>query len=125
LKWDTAKDNFYAAMRDGIDADLTWMTAEGRLTTDLEVIYEELFSAAKSGLQAQGLQDEQIQQYIEPLRDRVRTRMTPARWKHQMASNYISDGGNLRQAILDTQHAYLNRQADTFFSGMLTDWNLS
>jgi hypothetical protein len=125
LKWDTAKDNFYAAMRDGIDADLTWMTAEGRLTTDLEVIYEELFSAAKSGLRAQGLQDQQVQQYIEPLQERVRTRMTPAHWKHQMASNYISDGRNLRQAILDTQHAYLNRQADTFLSGKLTDWDLS
>jgi hypothetical protein len=125
LKWDTAKANFYAAMRDGIDGDLTWMTAEGRLTTDLEVMYEELFSAAKSGLQAQGLQDKQVQQYIEPLQDRVRTRMTPAHWKCQMAENRISDGANLKQAILDTQRAYIDRQADTFLSGKLTDWNLS
>jgi hypothetical protein len=124
LKWETAKANFYAAMRDGIDANLTWMTAEGGSTTDLAVIYEELFDAAKSGLQAQGLQEQQVQRYIAPLRDRVRTRMTPARWKYQMAANRISDGETLSQAILDTQRAYLDRQADTFLSGKLTDWNL-
>ena len=125
LEWDTARANFYAAMRDGIDAELTWMTAEGQITTDLEAMYEELFSAAKSGLQAQGLRDEQIRQYIAPLRNRVRTRMTPASWKHQMASNRLSEGANLGKAIGDTQRAYLERQADTFLSGELTDWNRS
>ena len=125
LKWETARDNFYAAMRDGIDADLTWMTDEGRITTDLEGIYEQLFSAAKSGLQAQGLPDEQVQEYIAPLRDRVRTRMTPAQWKHQMVSNRISEGADLSEAIVDTQQAYIERQADTFLSGKLTDWDLS
>jgi hypothetical protein len=124
LDWNAAKNNFYAAVRDGIDADLTWMTAEGRITTDIETIYEELFSAARSGLHAQGLQDDQVRQYITPLRDRVRTRMTPARWKHQMASDRISDGETLRQAILDTQRAYLNQQAKTFLSGKLTDWDI-
>ena len=125
LKWETARDNFYAAMRDGLDADLTWMTANGRLTTDLEAIYEELFSAAEGGLQAQGLGDEQVRQYISPLRDRVRTRRTPAQWKQQMASTRVSDGADLRQAIVDTQQAYLERQAETFFSGQLTEWSLS
>jgi gamma-glutamyl:cysteine ligase YbdK (ATP-grasp superfamily) len=125
LKWETARDNFYAAMRDGIDADLTWMTDEGRITTDLEGIYEQLFSAAKSGLQAQGLPDEQVQEYIAPLRDRVRTRMTPAQWKHQMVSNRISEGADLSEAIVDTQQAYIERQADAFLSGKLTDWDLS
>ncbi len=124
LKWDTARDNFYAAVRDGIGAEFTWMTEEGRLTTDLDVMYEELFSAAKSGLQTQGLQDEQVRQYIAPLRSRVRTRMTPARWKHQMTSNRVSEGATLGEAIVDTQRVYLERQADTFLSGKLTDWNL-
>ncbi|MFB6227015.1 MAG: hypothetical protein ABEH88_00250 [Halobacteriales archaeon] len=125
LKWDTARGNFYAAMHDGIDADLTWMTAEGRITTDLEVMYEELFSAAKSGLQAQGLRDEQVSQYIAPLRNRVRTRMTPARWKHRIASSRLSEGADLGQAIVDTQREYLERQSDTFLTGKFSDWNLS
>jgi hypothetical protein len=125
LKWDTARANFYAAMRNGIDAELTWMTAEGQLTTDLEAMYEELFSAAKSGLQSQGLRDEQIRQYIAPLRDRVQTRTTPANWKHQMASNRVSQGASLSEAITDTQRAYIERQADTFLTGKLTDWDLS
>ncbi|MFB6194370.1 MAG: hypothetical protein ABEI75_04830 [Halobaculum sp.] len=122
LEWDTAETNFYAAMRHGLDADLTWMTVDGRITTDPAVIYEELFSAAASGLQAQGLQDEQIQQYISPLRDRVRTRTTPAQWKHRVVADRVSDGAGLEDAIFDAQRAYLDRQADTFLSGQLTDW---
>lgn len=122
LRWKTARDNFYAAARDGIDAELTWMTADGRITTDLTTIYEELFDAAQSGLQAQGLQDEQASQYTLPLRDRVRTQMTPARWKHQMAADRVSEGATLREAVTDTQRAYLKQQATTFLSGDFTEW---
>jgi hypothetical protein len=122
LDWDTAKANFYAAMREGIDAELTWRTVDGQVTTDLEAMYEELFRAAESGLQAQGLRHEQVHQYIAPLRDRVRTRMTPAHWKHRMAASRLSEGADLDKAIFDTQRAYLERQADTFLSGKLTDW---
>ncbi|ESS07303.1 MAG: hypothetical protein A07HB70_00577 [uncultured archaeon A07HB70] len=125
LEWETAKDNFYAAMRDGIDADITWMTAEGRIATDLDVIYQELFSAAESGLQAQGIPDEQVCEYITPLRERVQARTTPAQWKHQMVSNRLSEGVDLDNAIADTQQAYIHHQADTFFSGKLTDWDVS
>jgi hypothetical protein len=54
LPWETARDNFYAAVREGLDADLAWVTADGERTTDTDRRYADLFETAVEGLVSRG-----------------------------------------------------------------------
>jgi hypothetical protein len=123
LDWETARDNFYAAMRDGLGADLTWITADGDETDDVETIYGDLLAAAESGLRARGVTDEQVGRYLLPLRERVRDGVTPARWKHGVVREHVDEGEDLRTAIYRAQREYIRQQTDTLLSGRFVDWD--
>jgi hypothetical protein len=122
LPWETARENFYAATREGLRADLTWITADGEETEDTERIYEDLFAVAESGLRARRIPDDRVEAYLRPLRARVEHRTTPARWKHRIASERVAAGEDLESAVYGAQRAYLREQSDTLLSGDFADW---
>jgi len=122
MDWQTAYDNFYAAMREGLDADLVWITEDGHETSHLGGIYGDLFSHVEAGLRAKGLSDRQIDAYLWPLRQRVATRTTPATWKRARAREAAADGAGLAEAIESAQRAYLERQRETLLRGSFADW---
>ena len=123
LEWATARDNFYAATRDGLDASLEWVTDDGRETTDTATMYDELFDYATRGLRSRGLSDEQIDRYLAPLRHRVRTGMTPAAWKHRHVADRVEAGASLAEGIAHAQRRYLDEQATTLLTGAFADWD--
>ncbi|MEF8814817.1 MAG: hypothetical protein V5A55_13510 [Halovenus sp.] len=67
LAWDRARENFRAAARDGIGADLVWLTADGDRTGDPDRIVQDLLDTAVDGLERQGLPTEQATAWIAPL----------------------------------------------------------
>ncbi|MFC4246843.1 hypothetical protein ACFOZ7_07490 [Natribaculum luteum] len=122
LDWELAQENFYAAMRDGLSADLTWITNDGQETTDHERLYEDLLAHAEDGLINRGLTDEQAAKYLYPLRRRVRQRVTPAGWKYREVSSRVEAGASLADAIAAMQRRYVDRQSATLLEGSFADW---
>ncbi|WP_331235924.1 hypothetical protein [Natronorarus salvus] len=111
LPWDDARDSFYAAARDGLDADLAWLTADGDRTDDPEEIYDELFLLARLGLADRGLDDGHIDDLLAPIETRWERRMTPADWKRERVRERLAEDERLATAIEGMQRAYIQRSA--------------
>ncbi|GAB3025083.1 hypothetical protein [Natronobiforma cellulositropha] len=122
LPWERARENFYAAARDGLAADLAWITGDGAETDDTDALYDDLLTHAAEGLSSRGFGDDAVARYLYPLRRRVRQRTTPARWKHGRATAALDEGATLADAITETQRAYVSRQAETLLEGSFADW---
>ena len=122
LDWATARANFYAACRDGLDADLTWITADGTEATAIDEICGELLEYAREGLETRGLDTAEARRYIRPLRERLDRRTTPARWKHDQVRERVAAGAPLAEAIWGMQAEYIDRQRETLVEDSFADW---
>jgi hypothetical protein len=122
LDWEVARDNFYSAMRDGLQADVVWITNDGQHTRDLSRIYEDVLAHAEEGLQMRGLDADEAARYTHPLKARVRRRMTPARWKHEHVAARIDDGAAFDEAVHAAQRAYLDAQRETLLDSSFAEW---
>ncbi|WP_247000686.1 hypothetical protein [Halosolutus gelatinilyticus] len=122
LDWQLARENFYAAMRNGLDAELDWITNDGKETTDRLAVYEDLLAHAEDGLTNRGLNDEEAAKYLYPLRRRVRQNVTPASWKREQVRGALDDGADLADAIATMQRRYVDRQSKTLLEGSFADW---
>ncbi len=122
LGWSTARENFYAAMRDGFDSDQRWVTNDGQVTTDPEEMYEDILAHAADGLTSAGLSENEVSRYLRPLRARVESGRTPADWKREEVIIRLRDGDDLGAAISGMQRSYVARQAETLLGGSFADW---
>ncbi|MFD1645616.1 hypothetical protein [Haloarchaeobius litoreus] len=122
LDWELAHDNFYRAMRDGLDADFTWITNDGKQVTDTVAIYEDILDHAEQGLKNRGLSDDDTATFLYPLRVRVRQHTTPARWKHDRVRELVADGTAFDEAVYTAQGEYIDAQRETLLSGSFADW---
>jgi hypothetical protein len=121
MSWEQAEANFYAAVRDGLDADQTWITTNGP-TQDIDELYEDLFDRAATGLVSAGCSKEEATRYLGPLRFRAENRVTPASWKVDRVRERVADGESLEDAVTATQREYVEKQAETFVDGAFADW---
>jgi gamma-glutamyl:cysteine ligase YbdK (ATP-grasp superfamily) len=122
LSWKQARENFYAAARDGLDADLRWITADGDETRDVDRLFADLFDVAAEGLQQEGIPADRARRLLAPLRARVDQRRTPAGWKRDAVRAELDAGLPPSQAIRAMQRRYVDRQQRTLHDGHLTDW---
>jgi hypothetical protein len=122
MAWETARDDFYAAAADGLDAELTWVTADGETTTDPDVVFGALFEYARDGLELRGLTETEASSYLQPLRARFRRRTTPADWKRRQVRERLDDGADFADAVHGMQRAYVRRQSETLLEGSFADW---
>jgi len=122
LDWETARNNFYAAAREGLDADLTWITRGGAETRDTAALYRDLFAHAVEGLESRGLSTDEAQDYVQPLRERVARETTPADWKRARVRERLNQGETLADAIQAMQRAYISKQSETLLDGVFADW---
>ena len=122
LDWESAETNFYAAARDGLQADIEWITRDGAETTAIDETCNELFEFARDGLEVRGLSTEQAREYIRPLRERLDRRTTPARWKHERVRASVEAGVPLPEAIWGMQAEYIDEQSDTLIEGSFAEW---
>jgi hypothetical protein len=119
LPWADAERAFYAAVEDGLDADLAWVTADGERTTDTAAIFDEVFAYARRGLADLGVDEATAATYLDPLAARWTERTTPSRWKIGQVRAALDDGADLPAAIETMQREYvrLSREHETF-----ADW---
>ena len=123
LSWERARDNFYAAARDGLRAEVHWYTADGEHTTDLGVIVDDLLDAAREGLLHRGIPPEDADRYLDPLRSRAERGRTPARWKHDAVEARVEAGEGIDEAVPAVQRAYVERQTGTLIDGTFAEWD--
>ncbi len=123
LDWADAESNFYGAMREGLDADLHWITADGEPTTDLDAIYADLLDSASAGLQAAGCSEAAAEEYLAPLRHRVEERVTPASWKVDRVRSRVADGDSFADAVTATKREYVHKQGETLLQGTFANWD--
>jgi len=112
LEWEKARQGFYNAVDDGLDADLWWMTADGEPTGDPDVIYPELFDCARRGLREQGHTDSEAEGLLAPMVDRWERGETPSQWKQTRVREQLDEGASLSEAIIAMQTAYNRRSRD-------------
>jgi hypothetical protein len=122
LDWQVARENFYRAVQDGVDADLRWLSADGEETTDSTAIFEELLDHAAAGLRARGFTERAARRRLEPLAVRVEASATPASWKREHIAEGLSEGRSFEEAVTAAQRAYVDRQAETLLDGSFADW---
>ncbi|MFB6122320.1 MAG: hypothetical protein ABEJ78_02535 [Haloferacaceae archaeon] len=122
LDWEVARENFYAAMRDGLDADLRWITANGEETTETEAIIDELLEHARDGLAIRGLSRGESSRHLDVLRRRLSRGRTPASWKRERVRRAVDDGATLAEAIETMQRTYVRRQRETLVNGSFLSW---
>lgn len=122
MEWETARDAFYDAAKQGLDADLAWIDAEGGRVTDKKELYADLFEQAERGLQRRGLSNEQAAKYLWPLRQRARHGVTPSAWKREEVRDALDAGNSFENAVYAMQCEYIDNQRKTVLSGSFADW---
>ncbi|ARS90880.1 hypothetical protein [Natrarchaeobaculum aegyptiacum] len=122
LEWGQARENFYAAMRDGLEADLAWIGEDGEETTETVALYDDLLTHAEAGLVNRGLTEEEAAKYLYPLRRRIRQSQTPAGWKCTRVRRELEDGADFPDALTTMQREYVARQRETLLEGSFADW---
>lgn len=83
LPWRAARESFNDAARDGLDADVAWVTADGDRTGDPAVVVPEVFDLARTGLRDRGFDEARVEELLGPIEARWDERTTPATWKRR------------------------------------------
>ena len=110
LPWTDANESFYAAVEDGPDAELRWVTRDGDRTTATPRIYDELFALARRGLDEFGVGSETIEWALAPIEARREAEATaPSAWKRTRVRAAVDAGAPLREAIERMQAEYVER----------------
>jgi len=89
LPFETARENFYRAARDGLDARVRWL--DGSEVGVRELLSDELFHMARQGLILLGVDRDDAHRYLDLVRARVRNGQTGAVWQREHAQLYGSD----------------------------------
>ena len=78
LSFDDAKENFFAAARNGLNAQLKWL--DGKSISATSLILNELLPLARAGLKDARVDSSDIDKYLGVLEERVRSGQTGAQW---------------------------------------------
>ncbi|WP_129113016.1 hypothetical protein [Halegenticoccus tardaugens] len=113
LDWTDAEASFYAAVDDGPNADLAWVTADGERTDDPAVVYDEAFALARRGLDAFGVDGDAASALLAPIEARREARTSPSAWKKARVREAVAAGASLPEAIVSMQEAYVRRAEGT------------
>jgi hypothetical protein len=77
------------------------------------VIFDELFRYARRGLAVAGVSDDDIEQYLAPIKARREAQTTPSDWKKRRVRELLSGGADLPTAIAEMQREYVDRSIET------------
>ena len=89
MSFDHAHKNFFAAAQHGLDAQLAW-TGDVIAPAD-RLILDELLPLAREGLEAPGLDAENIDLYLGTIEERVSSRRTGAQWLLESIAGLSTD----------------------------------
>jgi gamma-glutamyl:cysteine ligase YbdK (ATP-grasp superfamily) len=103
LKFSSARNNFYAAARSGLAAELAWFNVE-RVSVD-RLIRERLLPVARAGLGRLQVDADEIDHWLGIIRERVESRQTGAAWQRAWVARHGPDFHGLMQTYLQHQES--------------------
>ena len=119
LSFEDAKENFFAAARHGLNAQLKWI--DGTSSSASSLILNQLVPLARAGLRESNIDSSDIDQYLGVLEDRVRSRQTGAQWMlDSLASLSVHEPTEMRARTLTS--TILARQKE---SQPVHEWKLA
>lgn len=96
LPFGVARDNFYAAARDGMDARIGW--SNQRKLTARTLILDELLPLAREGLEQLTVDRSDQKRFLDIIRRRTETGATGAAWQRAYVARHGRDWESLTQA---------------------------
>ncbi len=78
MDFDDAKSNFFAAAREGMETEMTWLN--GLKISVAELIKKELLPLAKQGLKKRNIDRKDIDKYMSVIEERNETRQNGSTW---------------------------------------------
>jgi gamma-glutamyl:cysteine ligase YbdK (ATP-grasp superfamily) len=99
----TARDNFYRAARDGLDARIMWLG--GSELTARELLADELLHMAREGLVLLGIDRDDAHRYLDLIRARVHVGQNGARWQRDFVTQHGEDFFRLTAEYLAGQRS--------------------
>jgi len=120
LSFDDAKENFFAAARHGLNAQLRWL--DGKSLSATSLILNDLLPLARAGLKEAQVDSNDIDKYLGIAEERVRSGQTGAQWmlKSLAALNNIHESNDVRTRLLTS--TILARQKE---GKPVHDWKLA
>lgn len=90
MEFDDAKHNFVAAARHGLASQFSWL--KGARVPAHELICNQLVPLARQGLQASGIDANDIDYYMSIIQERVETRRTGSQWQLDSLARMKKEG---------------------------------
>ena len=103
LPFATARDNFYAAARDGLDAQITWL--EGRRMPVQSLLLDQLIPLARYGLGLLEIDAGERDFYLDIVRQRIRNACTGCNWQRAWVARHGADMRTLTEAYYERQQS--------------------
>jgi gamma-glutamyl:cysteine ligase YbdK (ATP-grasp superfamily) len=103
IDFDSAKANFYAAARAGLDADLVW--SEGERIGARQLILERLLPAARRALTRLNIPRTEIDQHLDIIQARADSGQTGAEWQRNWVRRHGPDMAALTLAYHEAQQS--------------------
>lgn len=103
LSFEDARNNFYLAALDGLDARIVWL--DGRRVELAQLLLEEVLPMADVGLQQLGIDAADRERYLDVAIARVRTRQNGAAWQRAWCARHGRDWLRLSAAYLEHQRS--------------------
>lgn len=104
LPFDKARDNFYRAARDGLNARLLWADEHGdRELGARQLILEELLPLARLGLESRNLPAPEIDAFLDVIGGRVESSQNGAAWQRRWVALHGIDLNALVQTYREHQ----------------------
>lgn len=101
LPFEQARDNFYAAARNGLLASLIWL--DGERVSAQRLLADVLLPAADRGLRDLGVAATEVDHYLGIAAARVRDAQTGAAWQRAHVAAYGPNSAGLLRAYLERQ----------------------
>ncbi len=103
LPFATARDNFYAAARHGLDTQLIWL--DGNKQPAQSLLSKTLLPLAMLGLEALGIDHDEAAHYLGIVESRVKNACNGAAWQRAYVARHGPDMQALLAAYLERQHS--------------------
>ena len=107
MDFDDCKNNLLAAARLGLDAQLTWV--DGRTYPTHDLILAVLIPIARRGLQSVGIDEDDIDRYINVIQERVVAERTGARWQLVSAAK-MRKTATVKETLTALVHSSIKNQ---------------
>jgi len=101
LPFGSARANFYAAAKNSLNARVQWL--DGSALSVYDLLQEQLLPLARSGLEAQEFDTDDIELYMDVIRGRLRERCNGTVWQRSWVAKNGNDMHALTQAYAECQ----------------------